>query len=204
LGQRKCRPNDEEDTPVTVKERTLTAAHAGYRTRSIATGVTGALALAGLTWLGANVYIPLYPVPITLQTLFVLLAGSVVARRTGIASQWAYVGAGALGVPVFAGGLAGWGVLAGPTGGFLLSFLIAPVVVSLVLRRSCALGVQIAAFAAGTAVIFVLGVAHLALFYTHDITAALHLGLFPFVPGAIFKIVAAVSIHRSYTALTRR
>lgn len=191
-----------------MTERILTASQAAAgtagRARSVALTIAGAAALAALTWVGSNIYIPLSPVPVTLQTLFVLLAGSVAARRTGVLGQGLYVGAGALGLPVFAGGLAGLGILAGPTGGYLLSFLVAPWVVSRIIARKSSLRVQVTAFSAGTAVIFLFGVTHLALFYTHDVVAALRVGLLPFVPGALFKIAAAVSIHRSYTALRER
>ena len=184
---------------MTDRPRTLNAPPIAIRS-SVLT-LVAAVTLAVLTWVGANIYIPLTPVPITLQTLFVLLAGSVVTRRAGMASQWMYVGAGALGLPVFAGGLAGWGVVAGPTGGYIVSFLVAPWVVSRIISRTDTLAGQITAFAAGTGVIFALGVGHLTLFYTHDLSAALAAGLVPFIPGAIVKIAAAVSIHRSVTAL---
>ncbi len=172
--------------------------------RSLVTGIAGAVVLATLTWVGANIFIPLVPVPVTLQTLFVLLAGSVVGARYGTVSQFVYVGAGALGLPIFAGGLAGLGIIAGPTGGYLLSFLIAPFVVSRLIHRSNGLLWQTTTFTVGTLIIFVLGVSHLAAFYTHDLSDAIRLGFLPFIPGAVFKIVAAVSIHRSYTALTRQ
>jgi biotin transport system substrate-specific component len=202
------RPETLEERAVTVRPRTPTANFAptlaADRTRSAALIALGAVSFAVLTWVGANVYIPLTPVPVTLQTLFVLLAGSVAGRRAGAASQLMYVGAGALGLPVFAGGLGGWGVIAGPTGGYLLSFLVAPWIVSGLVSRHGSLGGQIAAFAAGTGVIFVFGITHLALFYTGDLSAAISVGLVPFIPGAVVKVVAAVSIHRSATALRDR
>ena len=58
--------------------------------RSVVTGIVGAVVLATLTWVGANIFIPLVPVPVTLQTLFVLLAGSVVGARYGVFSQFLY------------------------------------------------------------------------------------------------------------------
>jgi biotin transport system substrate-specific component len=190
------------------RQRALTADYTAVDTetgsRSLATGIVGAIVLATLTWVGANIYIPLVPVPVTLQTLFVLLAGSIVGSRYGVLSQFLYVGIGALGLPVFAGGLAGAGVIAGPTGGYLLSFLVAPVVVSRLIQRGNSLAWQFATFTIGTMIIFVLGVSHLAAFYTHDIGNALRVGFLPFVPGAILKIVAAVSIYRSYSALARQ
>ena len=171
------------------------------RVQRIALGVGLSVLFAGLTVLGANIVIPIEPVPITLQTLFVLLAGASIGRGWGSLSQALYVGLGAMGLPFFASGISGAAVLAGPTGGYLAAFLVTPFIVGTLLRRSSRPGWQVASFLAGTVVIFILGVAHLALFYTHDLRQALVVGLVPFLPGAAFKIVAALSIHRSSKAL---
>jgi len=165
-------------------------------------GVAGSVAFAALTFLGAHIYVPLQPVPITMQTLFVLLAGAAVGGRVGGFSQLVYVGVGAAGLPVFAGGTAGIGVLAGPTGGYLASFVVAPLVVSALIRRSRSLAGQAGAFVAGTIVIFAMGVSHLAAVYTHDLVSALRFGLLPFIPGALVKIAAAVCIYRAGAAFS--
>jgi biotin transport system substrate-specific component len=177
------------------------SAATGARTTSAARNLVGVVIFSGLTVLGANVYVPLIPVPITLQTLFVLLAGAAIGSRNGSLSQIIYLGLGAAGLPVFAGHLGGWGVLSGPTGGYLVSFLIVPWLVGRLLRRSGTVGWHLFVFTAGTAVIFLLGVTHLAVFYTHDWYSALRLGLLPFLPGAVFKVIAATSITRAYRAL---
>ena len=171
--------------------------------RRIAAGLALSAAFAALTVVGAYIEIPLKPVPITMQTLFVLLAGACIGSGWGSLSQWMYVGLGALGLPVFAGGASGAGYLAGPTGGYLISFLIAPWVIGALLKRSDRIGWQVLSFVAGKIVILTLGVAHLTLFYTHDLGQALAVGVVPFLPGAAFKIAAAVSIHRSSQALVR-
>lgn len=166
-------------------------------------GTAGALFFAALTFVGANVVIPIHPVPITLQTLFVLLAGAVLGGRYGTMGQFVYVSAGTLGLPVFAGQLGGWGIVAGPTGGYLLAFLLTPYIVGALIHRSSSIAWQTTVFSLGTLVIFVMGVAHLTWFYTHDLSTALRLGVLPFVPGAVFKVVAAVSIYRSICALKK-
>lgn len=171
------------------------------RTARVAIRLGLSVLFAGLTWLGANIVIPVEPIPITMQTLFVLLAGASIGRGWGSLSQGLYVGLGALGLPLFAGGALGAGVLAGPTGGYLIAFMVTPFVVGTMLRRSSRTSWQVASFVVGTIVIFTFGVSHLALFYTHDLGHALSLGLVPFLPGAVFKIVAALSIHRSSQAL---
>ena len=178
-------------------------AAASSRTARIALGVTLALVFAGLTTVGAYIEIPLKPVPITMQTLFVMLAGASIGRGWGSLSQWLYVGLGAAGLPLFAGGASGWAILGGPTGGYLIAFLIAPWVIGTMLRRSESWAWQLFSFTIGNVLILALGVLHLTLFYTHDVLQALTVGALPFLPGAVFKIAAALSIHRSSTALVR-
>jgi biotin transport system substrate-specific component len=173
------------------------------RSNRIALGATLATAFAGLTALGAYIVIPIQPVPITMQTLFVLLAGASIGRGWGSTSQWLYVALGVAGVPLFAGGASGLGILGGPTGGYLVAFLVTPWVVGTLLRRSERMWWQALSFFAGKALILSLGVAHLTLFYTHDLGQSITVGVLPFLPGAAFKIVAALSIYRSSSALVR-
>ncbi len=78
---------------------------------------------AALTAVGAHVYVPLPLVPVTLQTLFVYLAGAFSGGGRGALSQLAYVLMGLAGLPVFAEGMSGFGVLLGPTGGYLMGFI---------------------------------------------------------------------------------
>ena len=88
--------------------------------------------------IGARFEIPHQPVPFTLQTMVVLLAGAFLGPRNGAISQLLYLGAGALGLPVFAGGAPGFLHLIGPTGGYLLAFPAAAAVTGylVTLRRS--------------------------------------------------------------------
>jgi biotin transport system substrate-specific component len=103
---------------------TVSTSYAGTvalpRSGRVAAGVFGALVFAGLTFVGASIRIPLEPVPITLQTLFVILTGAVIGSRYGLLGQGLYVGAGVAGLPLFAGTLTGLAVIAGPTGGYLV------------------------------------------------------------------------------------
>jgi biotin transport system substrate-specific component len=89
------------------------------RLRECSVVAGGALAVALL----AQVSVPLQPVPLTGQTLGVLLVGGWLGMGRGAASLALYVSAGAAGLPVFAGGAAGPHVLAGPTGGYLVGFV---------------------------------------------------------------------------------
>ncbi len=171
--------------------------------RRVAVGVLGVVLFAGLTFVGTHIRIPLYPVPITLQTLFVLLAGALLGKRLGSLSQSVYLGLGAMGVPLFAGSLAGLGVLAGPTGGYLIGFAVAPLFVGSLIGRKTQTWWSILVFSSGALVILSMGVLHLTLFYTHNLADSLRVGCLPFLPGEILKVLAAVSIYRSYRGIRR-
>src|SRR5512133_1411896 len=84
--------------------------------------------LAACIAAGAWLQLPIGPVPVTLQPLFIVLAGFLLGPARGAAAVALYVLAGVLGMPVFAGGKAGLGVLLGPTGGYLVGFILAAAV----------------------------------------------------------------------------
>ncbi|MDX1624601.1 MAG: biotin transporter BioY [Gemmatimonadota bacterium] len=157
--------------------------------------VAGILAFTLLTALGAFVRIPLpfTPVPVTLQTFFVLTAGLYLGGRDAAISQLGYLGLGAAGLPVFAGG-AGVAHLLGATGGYLLAFPVVAWLVGATVRPGDGAGRATAVFAAATLTIFGCGAAWLARVAGLDLAAALALGVLPFLPGAALKIAAAVAL----------
>lgn len=169
----------------------------------ILAAILGVGGFALLTALGAHIRIPLVPVPITLQTLFVLLSGAVIGPRYGSLSQSLYVGLGITGVPLFAGATTGLAVLSGPTGGYLLGFVLAPFIVGGLIQRRSGFVWRGLVFTIGTLVILALGVIHLTLFYTHHLGQALVVGLLPFLVGDAFKLLAATSIYGSFRLLRR-
>lgn len=159
----------------------------------------GAVLFAALTGVGAAVSVPLWfsPVPVTLQTLFVVLAGAALGPLWGPLSQVLYVGAGTLGLPVFAGGAAGAGVLAGPTGGYLVGFVAGAWIAGLITRPGASWLRLVLGFAAAHAAVFVCGLSHLMLFTAQSPALAVKLGLLPFLPGLAVKLAASVGIVRS-------
>lgn len=160
-----------------------------------------------LTVVGAQLYIPLpyTPVPITLQTLMVLLAGAMIGSVRGALSQGLYALWGGAGLPLFASGAAGFAVLAGPTGGYIMGFVVAAALVGVLIRRADSLWAQAGVFTLGTLAILLAGAIHLTALYTGgDFGRALMIGVLPFLPGGVFKVVAATAIYRSWTALRRR
>lgn len=148
---------------------------------------------AALTAVGAFISIPLYPVPITLQNLFTLLAGMTLGSVLGGSSQIIYVLLGIIGLPVFAGFKAGIGVLFGPTGGFLFGFIISSYIIGKIieLKKEKDIFYYFLAGGLGIVIIYISGITQLSLVTGIGIKKALMVGVFPFLPGDILKIIAA-------------
>jgi biotin transport system substrate-specific component len=148
---------------------------------------------AALTSVGAFISIPLYPVPLSLQTLFTLLAGMTLGSVLGAISQIIYVLLGVIGLPIFSGFTAGAGVLFGPTGGYLFGFIIASYIIGkmIELKREKNIFYYILAGLSGTVIIYILGVTQLSLVTGIGFKKALVVGMFPFLPGDFLKILAA-------------
>ena len=175
-----------------------------------ALGVGAPLVLGGaaLIALGAQVQVPLWPVPITLQTLVVLLLGAALGARRGALAVVAYLGAAALGLPVLAGGGAGALKLFGPTGGYLIGFILAAYLVGRLVERFAldrrVLGAALAMLL-GNAVIYLCGVSWLAAALHLTPGDALNTGLTPFLLGDALKIgVAAALLPSAWAWLGRR
>ena len=118
-----------------------------------------------LTAVGAYIMIPLPPVPITMQTLFVSLAGALLGGYLGALSQVVYILLGVIGLPVFAGGKAGFGVLIGPTGGYLIGFIVGAFIIGKLtsLHRDPGLFWLMGAMVAGIGIVYTLGIIQLML-----------------------------------------
>lgn len=163
---------------------------ASYSSLAMVREVLLALAFAGLTGLGARVTIPLWPVPVTLQVLGVLLSGMVLGARLGGLSQAMYVAVGVMGLPVFAGGGSGPGWLAGPTGGYLVGFIAAGFITGLVAERLRGPRGLVLAGLIGLAAIYLFGAGWLAL-WLGDLGGAWRKGVAPFLLVDAVKVVAA-------------
>lgn len=148
-----------------------------------------------LTALGARIEIPHQPVPYTLQTLFVLLAGAFLGRRNGALSQVAYLAAGAAGLPVFAGGEVGIAKLVGPTGGYLLAFPAAGFLVGWLVHTRRGFTWTVVSMALGLLMIFASGTIQLNLVYFHDWSRAIQSGFLIFSWWDLLKLGAAATIY---------
>jgi biotin transport system substrate-specific component len=158
------------------------------------TKVFWAFTFAVLTAVGAQVEIPHYPVPFTLQTLFVLLAGGFLGARAGAASMMMYLLMGLVGLPVFSGAGAGLARLLGPTGGFLLGFPVAAFVIGSLMSRESELWWTVVSLTAGLVIIFILGTVQLNVVLIHDWTSAIGSGFLLFSWWDAVKLAAATGI----------
>jgi biotin transport system substrate-specific component len=154
-------------------------------------GLVYASLFGALTAVGAYIIIPLPPGPITLQTLFMGLAGTLLGARLGAASQVVYLFLGIIGLPVFAGGKAGLGVLFGPTGGYLIGFVVAAFVIGKLTALKARPGFAwlCLSLVAGTLLLYALGVFQLSLVARLSPQKALAVGLLPFLAGDAVKIL---------------
>lgn len=164
-----------------IKSKSLTA--------NIVIALSGSILLALLARL--SIPVPFSPVPITGQTFGILFLGAVLGSRIGVLSVIAYISEGLVGLPVFAGGTAGFLYLLGPTGGYLIGFIPAVYLVGYLSENGWTnkFTATCITMIFGTSVIFVFGISWLAV--TAGFGTALNIGLYPYLPGAAVKIILA-------------
>ncbi|MEJ5293029.1 MAG: biotin transporter BioY [Candidatus Methanosuratincola sp.] len=168
------------------------------RKTSRAKELTLAAVFAALTAVGAliSIPLPLNLVPLSLQTLFLYLSVLILKDRAPL-SQAIYLMMGAVGLPVFARGMAGYAVLIGPTGGFLFGFLLASFASGWLMRRAGGRGyADFAAVGLCMVVVFALGWVWLAGWMGWNFWAALWAGVIPFLPGDLLKAAVAVGVAK--------
>ena len=160
---------------------------------------------AALTAAGAYIQIPIpfSPVPVTLQVFFVLLAGSMLKSKWGSLSMIVYTLLGIAGLPVFAGGSSGIGVLLGPTGGYIIGFILAAYILGKLSEKTETadkprLLINALNMIAGVLVLYACGFIQLVFVANIGPIAALALGVVPFLPGEIVKTAVAAYIASTY------
>ncbi|WP_430592989.1 biotin transporter BioY [Humidisolicoccus flavus] len=165
---------------------------AAYAAGNVALIAGGAL----FTALMAQVFIPLYPVPITGQTLAVLVVGSALGAWRGAASLTLYAIIGLLGAPVFQSGASGIAAFMSPSGGFIIGFIFAAFITGWLAQRRWDRNFKWAtlAYFAGSAVPFIIGLPWLAATLGLDASQTLMVGLVPFIPGGIIKALIAAAL----------
>ncbi len=157
--------------------------------------IVGAAALSALA-AQLSFPVPGSPVPVTAQTLVVLVGAAALGPGRALVSQLLYIAAGAAGLPVFAGHMSGINVLIGANGGYLVGFLLASVLIGAASRKGADRNVvrELAAFIGGSIVIYVFGAAFLMARFGMSISMALSLGVVPFLIGDAAKMAIASSV----------
>jgi len=158
------------------------------------------LAIGGslLIWLSAKIQVPFYPVPMTMGTFAILAIGAAFGARLGAATVILYLAQGAAGLPVFAGtpekGI-GLAYMVGPTGGYLVGYVLAAYAVGWLAERGWDRNVltTAAAMLVGTVLIYVPGLLYLGVLFGWD-KPLLEWGLYPFVLGDVAKLALAASV----------
>lgn len=144
-----------------------------------------------------SVPMPFSPVPITGQTLAVMLTGSILSVRQAGWSILTYLLIGAVGLPVFSGFSGGMGVLLGPTGGYLLACLPGAMLIALLKGKNNKIWpLALANIIGGIGIVYLVGVAWLSVFTGMGIQKAMIVGALPFIPGDIVKVAMATVLGR--------
>lgn len=166
--------------------------------RGLVTDIILIAAGAGLTALAAQLAVPLWPVPITGQTLAVLIVGSTLGAVRGSLSMVLYALLGVVGIPVYSDGASGWHVIAGPTGGYIVGFIFAAALTGWLAQRQWDHKILKAflAFSVGTVVTFVIGLPWLSATLGLNIEQTLQAGLYPFIVGGVIKAALAAGFIR--------
>ncbi len=149
--------------------------------------------------------IPIVPVPIVMQNLFILLAGLLLGSRYGVASMGLYLLVGSMGIPVFAGGKGGLAHFLGPTGGYLIGFTVCAWLTGFISERFRGrLRADITAVVIGSLTVYVFGVPWLKVVTGMDWTKAVLLGMAPFLIGDAIKATAAILVARAVRPVLER
>lgn len=155
-----------------------------------------------LTAVGAKFVVPLQPIPITMQTFFVLLSGVILGAKFGMLSQVFYLCFGALGLPVFAGSEVGFIKIFGPTGGYLLSFPIAAFLMGYGIQHSKNFFWILFVAFYSLLPIFFFGTLFLYTFYLHNFEDAINKGFLIFSLWDLLKLFSVSFL--SYQILNRK
>jgi biotin transport system substrate-specific component len=151
-----------------------------------------------LTAFGAFVRIPLWftPVPITLQTFFVLLSGALLGSNLGTFTQLSYIALGIAGVPIFTGAGSGLTYLLGPTGGYLFGFLLATFWLGKFIKYGKGnLTLTFFILCTGDLILLACGIVWLKFIFGYSFTKLLFIGLIPFIPVDCVKAFIAAIIY---------
>ncbi len=166
--------------------------------------MAGGFALALAAAAQVRILLPNNPVPITLQTFVLYSGAAVLATRTALAGVGLYVGLALIGLPVLSGLRGGLAAFGGATGGYVLGWFVAVLVLSRLLDRQLSWARTAATMTLGTVIILFCGTLHLGLLLGLSPAQAFLMGAAPFIPGDVLKIVAASTLVRRWPSASSR
>jgi len=158
---------------------------------------------AALAWV--VIPLPFTPVPVSGQTVGVMLAGLFLPPQLAALSQVIYIALGVLGLPVFAGGSAGLGTIFGPTGGYIWAFVLAALCISWAVRKvpsSTRIGYFAILALGGIGLIYVFGIIQLMAVTGIGLAQAVTAGALPFLPGDLAKVLLVTEVARRRPAFS--
>jgi biotin transport system substrate-specific component len=164
--------------------------------RHLVTDITLVVLGAALVGGFAQLYVPLWPVPVTGQTLAVLLVGATLGAVRGALAMVVYAVVGIVGVPWFSEAESGWQVIAGPTGGYIIGFVLSAFLVGRLSERQWDRKVlkALALFLGGSVAVFTIGLPWLSFVLGTDLATTLEYGLWPFIIGGLIKALLAAGL----------
>jgi biotin transport system substrate-specific component len=181
-----------------VNAQAATLRHAVVPRSDLLTDTLLVLAGTGFVAGAAQVSFPLgfTPVPVTGQTFAVVLVGASLGAIRGTASLLLYLWLGVAGAPIYAHHDHGWSVITGASGGYIVGFVVASAVTGYLAERQWdrQLSSAIAAMLTGNVIIYLVGLPWLAAVLNTNLEKTLEDGLYPFVPGDVFKLYLAAAL----------
>lgn len=152
-----------------------------------------------------SITLPFTPVPINLAMLSVFMSGAMLGSKGGAVSQIVYVLLGAIGIPVFANLLAGIGVILGPTGGYIVGYIIASYITGLIIEKmNASIIVYMLSMLVGLITCYALGTLWFMFITKTDLIASLGMCVIPFILGDILKIIAGSFLTFKLNPIVKR
>lgn len=148
--------------------------------------------MAALMSIGAYIHVPIGPVPIVLTNLFVMLSGLLLGSRLAFGSTCLYVFLGSIGLPVFYGAKGGIAHILGPTGGYLIGFIISSYFIGLISEKFKNIHGDILAVIIGSFLIYCLGLPWLKFVTKMPWSKIFFIGTLPFLPGDTIKAIISI------------
>lgn len=153
--------------------------------------------LAALICVSSYISFSIGTVPFSAQSLAIMIIGLLLKPKEAGITVGVYILLGAIGIPVYANGSSGIGILFGPTGGYIWGFLLGAIVISIIKNKiKTDAGAILATIIGGIIVIYAFGVMGLVFIAKMPITGAMAVGVYPFLIGDVVKVIAATWISK--------